>query len=146
MAPEQAKGMAVDKRADIWAFGVVLYEMLTGARLFAGDSTAEILAEVLKRDIDLEQLPDTTPPALRRLVRRCLERNPRNRLHDIADARIVIDEIAGGGVEETATAPGAQGKRRPAGWLVATALVAGLALGALLVRALVRSSRRFRRP
>jgi Tol biopolymer transport system component len=100
MAPEQAKGFAVDHRADIWAFGVVLFEMLTGRRLFEGDSVPETLAGVLKSEIDLAALPPAVPPAIRRLLRRCLERQPRNRLHSIADARIVIDEVLAGRVEE----------------------------------------------
>ncbi len=96
MAPEQAKGMAVDKRADIWAFGVVFYEMLTGKSLFAGDSVPDTLARVIQREIDFTALPESVPPAIRRLVRRCLERNPKNRLHDIADARIVLEELQSG--------------------------------------------------
>ena len=87
MAPEQAKGHAVDKRADIWAFGVVLCEMLTGRRLFEGDSVPETLAGVLKSEIDLATLPAGTPPEIRQLLRRCLERKTKSRLHDIADAR-----------------------------------------------------------
>jgi len=71
-APEQAKGFPVDKRADIWAFGVVLYEMLTGQRMFRGDSVSDTLAGVLKNEIDLSALPPATPPAIRRLLRRCL--------------------------------------------------------------------------
>ncbi|MGE5232693.1 MAG: protein kinase domain-containing protein [Acidobacteriota bacterium] len=105
MAPEQAKGFAVDKRADIWAFGVVLYEMLTGQRLFAGDSVPDTLAGVLKTEIDLSKLPAETPAAIRRLLRRCLERNPKSRLHDIADARIVIDEVVAGRIEEAPASP-----------------------------------------
>ena len=92
MAPEQAKGFAVDKRADIWAFGVVLFEMLTGKPLFAGDTVPDTLARVLQRDVDFTALPATVPPAIRRLLRRCLERNPKNRLHDIADARLVLED------------------------------------------------------
>ncbi|HVR29656.1 MAG TPA: protein kinase [Thermoanaerobaculia bacterium] len=96
MAPEQAKGMAIDKRADIWAFGVVLYEMISGRHPFAADSVPETLAHVLTRRIDLDALPATTPAAIRRLLRRCLERSPRERLHDIADARLVlVDALAG---------------------------------------------------
>jgi hypothetical protein len=91
MAPEQAKGFAVDRRADIWAFGVVLYEMLTGARLFVGDSAAEVMAGVLKTEIDLAALPAEISPEIRRLLRRCLERNPRKRLRDIGDARLDLD-------------------------------------------------------
>jgi len=109
MAPEQAKGFAVDKRADIWAFGVVLYEMLTGATLFSGDSVGDTLAAVLRADIDLDRLPAESPSALRRLLRRCLERNPRNRLHDIADARIVIDDLLSGRSEAPAMEASATG-------------------------------------
>jgi Tol biopolymer transport system component len=100
MSPEQARGAAVDKRADIWAFGVVLYEMLAGRSLFAGDTVTDTLAGVLKTEIDFAKLPESTPPAIRRLLRRCLERNPKNRLHDIADARIVLDELASGRADD----------------------------------------------
>jgi serine/threonine protein kinase len=88
MAPEQARGGTVDRRADIWAFGVVLHEMLTGRQLFAGDSVVETLSLVLQRDVDLAGLPASLPTAIRSLLRRCLERNPRNRLRDIGDARL----------------------------------------------------------
>ena len=97
MAPEQARGKAVDKRADIWAFGVVLYEMLTGKRLFEGDTISDVLAAVLRADIDWRTLPDPVPSEVRRLLVRCLNREPKSRLHDIADARIVIDETLRGG-------------------------------------------------
>ena len=86
MAPEQARGKVVDKRADIWALGVVLWEMLTGRRLFVGETVSDVLAGVLKTDVDFGALPAETPPAVRRLLRRCLERDPRSRLHDVADA------------------------------------------------------------
>jgi eukaryotic-like serine/threonine-protein kinase len=101
MAPEQAKGLPIDKRADIWAFGVVLYEMLSGRSLFAGDTVTDTLAGVLKTEIDFAKLPGSTPAAMRRLLRRCLERNPKNRLHDIADARIVLEELTSGKMAET---------------------------------------------
>src|SRR6186713_1642959 len=93
MAPEQAKGRAVDRRADIWAFGVVLYEMLTGRRAFEGDDVSEILASVLKTDPDLSVLPADVSPSVRRLLRRCLEKDPRKRLSAIGDARLELDEI-----------------------------------------------------
>jgi len=139
MAPEQAKGLPIDKRADIWAFGVVLYEMLVGRSLFAGDTVTDTLAGVLKTEIDFAKLPPTTPAAIRRLLRRCLERNPKNRLHDIADARIVIEEVLAGTVDPLEADPAASGAapastHRP--WtLVALALVAGLVVGGLLVGA-----------
>jgi Tol biopolymer transport system component len=136
MAPEQAKGRAVvDKRADIWAFGVVLWEMLTGRRLFEGDSVPETLAGVLKSTIDLAALPPHIPPAIRRLLRRCLERNPKNRLHDIADARIVLDEVASGrSGEAPATAPEPQTRKLLVSSLVAVALLVGLAVGGFFGR------------
>jgi eukaryotic-like serine/threonine-protein kinase len=92
MSPEQARGQAVDRRTDIWAFGVVLFEMLTGTRLFRGDTTSDVLAAVLRGEVELDRLPGATPPAARRLLRRCLEREPRERLHDFADARIEISQ------------------------------------------------------
>ncbi len=92
MSPEQARGQAVDKRADIWAFGCVLYEMLTGHRAFPGGTVSEYIAAILERDPDWTALPALTPPAAHRVLRRCLEKNPTQRLHDIADARIELDD------------------------------------------------------
>ncbi len=100
MAPEQARGGVVDKRADIWAFGVVLWEMLAGRRLFAGETVSDTLAAVLKTEVDWSLLPAETPGAIRRLLRRCLERDRRRRLADVADARLEIEEaVAGSGAE-----------------------------------------------
>ena len=90
MAPEQASGKPVDKRADIWAFGVVLFEMLTGKRLFEGETLSHTLADVLRAPIGFEQLPGETPTAVRELLRRCLDREVRNRLRDIGEARVVL--------------------------------------------------------
>jgi len=126
MAPEQAKGAAVDKRADIWAFGVLIYEMLTGGRLFAGDTVPETLAGVLKTEIDFDALPAETPASIRRLLRRCLERSPKNRLHDIADARIVVEETLRGDAEgELPAAPAAPARGRLAAALLVGAVVGG---------------------
>ena len=90
MSPEQARGMSVDKRSDIWSFGVVLFEMLTGKKLFDGATISDTLASILKEDPDWELLPPETPRTLRELVRRCLQKDPRERLRDIGEARIAI--------------------------------------------------------
>ena len=92
MSPEQATGQTLDRRTDIWAFGCVLYEMLTRRRAFTGDTVPEVISAVLVRELNWEALPADTPPGIERLLRRCLERDPKNRLHDIADARIELDE------------------------------------------------------
>jgi len=91
MSPEQARGRAVDRRADIWAFGCVLYEMLSGRRPFAGDDVSEILERVIDREPDWGTLPDSVPPVLERFIRRCLEKKPEERLHDAADVRLALD-------------------------------------------------------
>jgi serine/threonine protein kinase len=103
MAPEQARGKAVDKRADIWAFGVVLYEMLTGRRAFEGDDISDVLASVLKSDPDWTSVPRNTPASVRRLLRRCLEKDPRKRLSAIGDARLDLDETEPAGAAAEAT-------------------------------------------
>jgi Tol biopolymer transport system component len=91
MSPEQARGKPIDRRADIWAFGVVLCEMLTGRRLFEGETVSDTLAAVLRQEIRLEGLPPDTPPAVRALLARCLDRDPKTRLRDIGEARIALD-------------------------------------------------------
>ena len=92
MSPEQARGKKVDRRADIWAFGVVLWEMLTGHRLFEGETVSDVLAAVLRAEPDLDILPDETPASIRRLVKRCLERDPKTRLQWIGDARLELSD------------------------------------------------------
>ncbi|MGH9662170.1 MAG: serine/threonine-protein kinase, partial [Bryobacteraceae bacterium] len=92
MPPEQAKGKPVDRRADIWSFGIVLFEMLTGRQMYSGDTAAETLAAVIMRDPPLDRLPPETPPAIRTLIARCLEKEPRRRLRDIGEARILLEE------------------------------------------------------
>jgi Tol biopolymer transport system component len=105
MAPEQARGGIVDKRADLWAFGVVLFEMLTGRSLFAGETVSDTIAAVLKSDIDLAALPVATPRAIRELLRRCLERDPKNRLRDAGDARLVLDDALAGRADRAEPPP-----------------------------------------
>ena len=95
MSPEQASGQAVDKRTDIWAFGCVLYEMLTGQRLFQGDRTTDTLALLLTKDPDWSALPPRIPPAVRALLKRCLERDLRGRLGDVAAIRFVLEDVSG---------------------------------------------------
>ncbi len=94
MAPEQIRGRALDKRADIWAFGCVLYEMLTGARAFDGESVSDTLAEVLKNDPDWTRVPPSVPASLTQLLRHCLVRDPKGRLRDIADARFLLQSVS----------------------------------------------------
>jgi serine/threonine-protein kinase len=103
MSPEQARGQPVDKRTDIWAFGCVLYEMLTGRAVFAGETAPDHIAAVLDREPDWSALPLGTPASVRRLLRRCLEKDPRRRLHDVADARIELDEPGESAADESHT-------------------------------------------
>ncbi len=129
MSPEQAKGRVVDRRADIWAFGLVLYEMLTGQRLFSAETIPETLAHVLTRAIDLGTLPATTPRHIRTLIARCLVKEPKHRLRDIGEARLALDgafETAAPPVDASAaTAAPAPVWRQPVP-VAATALVGGL--------------------
>jgi serine/threonine-protein kinase len=93
MAPEQARGQPVDRRADVWAFGVCFFEAITGRGVFGGGTVTDILARVLQSEPDWEELPARTPPALRDLLRRCLEKDARERLRDIGEARILIGRL-----------------------------------------------------
>src|SRR5215831_18924841 len=94
MSPEQARGRVVDKRTDIWAFGTVLYEMLTARSCFGEDTVSDTLAAVLTQDPDWSSLPAKTPASVRRVLRKCLDRDAKTRFHDIADARLELDEPA----------------------------------------------------
>ena len=129
MSPEQAKGKAVDRRADIWSFGVVLYEMLTGQRAFKGDDVTDTLASVLKDRPGFDALPASTPPRLRWILERCLERDPRARLRDIGEARVQLAAIARGDAD--VGAPLATSTAAPAwtgAWPWGVALALALAL------------------
>ncbi len=126
MSPEQARGKSVDKRADIWAFGAVLYEMLSGRKAFEGETVSDTLAAVLRADIDWAGLPSQTPASVRRVLRRCLDRDAKTRFHDVADARLEMDEA----VETAAPAT-------PAAALPARSRLWPVVAGALLVLAAV---------
>jgi len=93
MSPEQSRGHTVDKRTDIWAFGCVLYEMLTGRAAFAGETISDTIAAILERESDFSKLPATTPPGVRRLLQRCLAKDPKRRLRDIGDAQPDLDDV-----------------------------------------------------
>jgi Tol biopolymer transport system component len=106
MAPEQARGRAVDKRADIWAFGCVLWEMLTGQPVFAGATVSDTISEILTREPAWQLIPGSTPAGIRRLLRRCLEKDLGRRLHDIADGRLEIHDAVSGVADVSGAAPG----------------------------------------
>jgi len=91
MSPEQARGKTVDKRTDIWAFGAVLYEILTGRQVFGGETVTDSLAAIMKNEPDWSALPESTPPQVRRLLARCLEKDPKRRLRDIGEARLMLE-------------------------------------------------------
>jgi eukaryotic-like serine/threonine-protein kinase len=131
MSPEQASGKAVDRRTDIWAFGVVLFEMVTGQRPFGGKSVAELHAAVLKNEPDWSALPAAAPPDVRRLLRQCLQKDPKRRLQSMGDARVQIEDLLSGGSDQSVVAP--QPRRLVLPWLVAGTLALGLG-GALAWR------------
>ena len=105
MSPEQARGKAVDRRTDIWSFGCVLYECLTGRQAFEGETVSDIIAAILKERIDWDALPADTPPRVRELLHRCLERDPRQRLRDIGEARLVLEQPRAAGAQVAAAPP-----------------------------------------
>ena len=137
MSPEQARGRPADRRSDIWAFGVLLYEMLTGRRAFKGDDVSETIASVLKDAPDLASLPAATPPSVRRLIERCLERDTKMRLRDIGEARIELSPIraaadsVSGSVPGSAVPPATPSWRRWVPWAVAVAALAVAAVDEL---------------
>jgi eukaryotic-like serine/threonine-protein kinase len=127
MSPEQARGKPVDKRTDVWAFGCVLFEMLAGTRAFRGETPSDTVAAVLEREPDWSCLPAATAPSIRRVLRRCLEKDPTRRLHDIADARIEIEDALSNRDEAPGRARPHARVRMLAGLLALTA--GGIALG-----------------
>src|SRR5215213_1849317 len=124
MSPEQAKHGTAGTRSDIWAFGCVVYEMLTGRRAFDGSSTTEVLARVIEREPDWTGLPHATPAAVRRLLKRTLRKNPKRRLADIADARLEIDDVGEDGAPSAVRAA-----RYPTPIAAVLLLIMGIAIG-----------------
>jgi len=131
MAPEQAKGRAVDKRADVWALGCVLYEMLTGHRVFEGDDVSEVFAGIIKSEPDWARLPTETPAVVRGLLRACLQKDVRRRVRDIGDVRLALE-----GVFETVAPQAVATAVRPSAWRQTLALAAGALATAAIAWAL----------
>ena len=138
MSPEQARGLPVDKRSDIWAFGCLLYEMLTGSLAFAGDTVSDTIAKVLEREPNWRSLPETTPAPIRRLLLRCLTKDPKQRLRDIGDARIEIDAIS----EAVPGAPDGTAPTSPRARLRISRWLPWVAVGALAAALVALQARR----
>ena len=128
MSPEQAKGKSVDRRTDIWSFGCVLFEMLTGKMAFSGETVTDTLAAVIKSEPDWNALPAAVPAHVRVLLRRCLQKDPRHRLRDIGDARVSLEEVLAGSPDSYSTA----GVSFPVARRVVPAVLAGMMVGALV--------------
>ena len=140
MSPEQAKGRTVDRRADVWAFGVVLFEMLTGTRAFEGEGVPETLARVIEREPDWSRLPATLSPALRTYLERCLQKDPRQRIRDIGDVRLALEGAFDGRVQPAAAVPQSARAARPL-WARAVPLIVAVLLTAVAVAAIAWSLR-----
>ena len=145
MAPEQARGRSVDKRADIWAFGVVLFEMLTGRQLFAGETVSDTIARILERQPDWASLPARTPVRVRELLRRCLEKDAKQRLRDMGDARLELEaaiaQLSSGVSDAPAVAAAASSPAKTLGTVAVGLLLGGLALaGGFALRGAVQPS------
>src|SRR5262245_21347359 len=131
MSPEQARGKPADRRADLWAFGCVLYEMITGGRAFSGENLSDTLAAVITREPDWRSLADDTPEPIRRLLRRCLTKDPKNRLADASMARIEIDEALSGSQLDI---PAARTTSRRFAWASALLLAAAAIVAVVFAR------------
>ena len=137
MSPEQARGQAVDRRADIWALGCILYEMLTGRKTFDGGTVSDTLAAVLRAEVDFDSLPSDTPAEVRRLLLRCLDRDPRRRLRDAGEMRVAAEYWTSNGGSMAAGQPNNEAIPTRSGastrlpWTVAAilAIVTVIALG-----------------
>jgi Tol biopolymer transport system component len=133
MSPEQARGKTVDRRTDIWSFGAVLYECLTGRPLYEGETVSDLIARILEREPEWGALPRETPLRVRDLLQRCLRKDPKQRLRDIGDARLELSEARAGAPEAPVAAVPAA-RRRPIAWMIAT----GMLLVALVASQLMK--------
>src|SRR5688572_2111203 len=129
MSPEQARGRAVDRRSDIWAFGCVLYEMLTGRRAFQGEEISDTLASILRDDPDWSLIPSTVPPTVRRYLQRCLAKDPGQRVHDIGDMRLALE----GAFDVPVQALPSTASRAPRSWKRTLAMAGGIAVATIIV-------------
>ena len=127
MSPEQARGKAVDRRTDIWAFGCVLFEMITGRRVFPGATVSDTIAAVLERSPDWTALPPATPPRVRHILARCLEKDPKQRWRDIADVRIELDDGEAWRPQTDRVSPKTSRAAERAAWALLVALAAAVA-------------------
>ena len=142
MSPEQARGKTLDKRTDIWSFGCVVFEMLTGRTAFGGETISDTIARVLERDVDWATLPPTVPPRIRDLLRRCLQKDSNRRLRDIGDARIEIDDVLTTAIANVAASSEPRSRQRSPRPLVRAAAAAGLVIGSALIGAFVAQRNR----
>jgi len=129
MSPEQARGRAVDRRSDIWAFGCVLYEMLTGRRAFQGEEISDTLASILRDDPDWSLIPSTVPPTVRRYLQRCLAKDPGQRVHDIGDMRLALE----GAFDVPVDTLSVTASRAPRSWKRTLAMAGGIAVATIIV-------------
>ena len=141
MSPEQARGKPLDKRTDVWAFGCVLYEILSGHRVFGKDTVIDTLSAVLESEPDWHLLPAVTPAGVRRLLRRCLQKDRRRRCHDIADARIELEDLEGESADEGLAATGQTATSGPRTWTILPWALA-MGLGVVLVSTVWVTGRR----
>ena len=127
MSPEQARGQAINKRTDIWAFGCVLFEMITGRKVFPGATISDTIAAVLERSPDWTALPPATPPPVRHVLARCLEKDPKHRWRDIGDVRIELDDAEAWRPQTDSASPKISRAGERAAWALLVALTAAVA-------------------
>jgi len=140
MSPEQARGLPIDARTDIWSFGCVLYEMLTGRMVFDGRTTSDVIAQVLEHEPDWSRLPKNTPAGVLRILKRCFDKDPRRRLRDIGEARVEIEQASASQSQAVAGGTAGWGHRRYAALVLGALLTASLAVAVVLWARVGRSA------